>query len=218
MKDKSLLLFWGLLAGAVFVGCILGFGGAVNWINAHHAAGISAGYVKTGLVLVICGAFGILFKVGLYFNNKITRKQAEKVFPPQLLVHIYQSPLAKAVVQQREDKLDELRFLPEQTRAACVNAPVQGGITPLHIAAECGLDSMCRHLLKCGARIDARDNFGGTPLHAAAACQSGVKVIKTLVEHGADLRLKDAAGMTPAALAEKYKHYKIAAYLKLRGL
>lgn len=168
MKDKSLLLFWGLLAGAVFVGCILGFGGAVNWINAHHAAGISAGYVKTGLVLVICGAFGILFKVGLYFNNKITRKQAEKVFPPQLLVHIYQSPLAKAVVQQREDKLDELRFLPEQTRAACVNAPVQGGITPLHIAAALGRKKFCARLIKYGANVQVLDNEGQTPLDYAA--------------------------------------------------
>ena len=91
------------------------------------------------------------------------------------------------------------------------------GQTPLHIAAECGLDGMCRHLLKRGARLEAKDNFGGTPLHAAAACQNGIRVIKTLLAHGADLHLKDSAGLTPRAVAQKYKHYKIAAYLKLRG-
>lgn len=91
------------------------------------------------------------------------------------------------------------------------------GQTPLHIAAECGLHYMCRLLIKRGVEIDALDNFGGTALHAAAACQSGVKVIKVLLKHGADFRIKDAAGMTPCQLADKYKHYKISAYLKFYG-
>lgn len=91
------------------------------------------------------------------------------------------------------------------------------GQTPLHIAAECGLDAMCAFLLKNGADVDALDNFGGTPLHAAAACQKGVAVIRALVEKGADVRLKDAAGMTPLALAKKYNHSHVAAYLKSHG-
>lgn len=92
------------------------------------------------------------------------------------------------------------------------------GQTPLHIAAECGLAAMCEFLLKKGAKTDALDNFGGTPLHAAAACQNGVPVIRVLVERGAaDVRLKDAAGMTPLALAKKYNHSRVAAYLKSRG-
>lgn len=168
IKDIFWLLFWGLVAGAVFVGCILGFGSAVNWINAHRTAGIPADYVKTGLVLVICGALAALFKVGLYFNNKITRKQAEKVFPPEMLIRIYQSPLAKAVVQQREDKLDELRFLAEPAREACVNAPVYGGITPLHIAAALGRKKFCIRLLKYGADLRIKDDQGLTPADYAA--------------------------------------------------
>ena len=91
------------------------------------------------------------------------------------------------------------------------------GQTPLHVAAECGLAAMCKFLLKNSAEVDALDNFGGSPLHAAAACQSGVAVIRILVEKGADIHLKDAAGMTPLALAKKYKHARIAAYLKSLG-
>ena len=62
-----------------------------------------------------------------------------------------------------------------------------------------------------------KNDFSAVELHAAAACQSGVKVIKVLLKHGADFRIKDAAGMTPCQLAEKYKHYKISAYLKFYG-
>ncbi len=91
------------------------------------------------------------------------------------------------------------------------------GQTPLHVAAECGLDEMCIFLIESGVEIDALDNFGGTALHAAAACQSEIKVIQILVKNGSDFHIKDAAGMTPLALAEKYKHFKIAAYLKLKG-
>lgn len=91
------------------------------------------------------------------------------------------------------------------------------GQTPLHVAAECGLAAMCKFLLKNSAEVDALDNFGGSPLHAAAACQSGVAVIRILVEKGADIHLKDAAGMTPLALSKKYKHARIAAYLKSLG-
>lgn len=88
------------------------------------------------------------------------------------------------------------------------------GQTPLHVAAEAGLPGMCRFLLKNGAEVNAPDNFGGTPLHAAAACQSGVRVVRLLVKKGADPFLKDRAGMTPLALAEKYGNADITFYLK----
>ena len=168
MKDKMLLLFWGLLAGAVFVGSILGFGSAVNWINAHRSSAISAGSFKIGLIVFICLVVGALFRIGLYFNNRITRRQAEKLFPPELLDRIYKAPLAKAVVEQREDLLDGLRFLPEEARIQAVNAPVHNGITPLHIAAALGRKKFCARLIKYGANVQVLDNEGQTPLDYAA--------------------------------------------------
>lgn len=165
------------------------------------------------LVLVLLAAAGWIFCLAVHRSRK--RRLYWGVNPPIvefLTTELNRFPLHQAVFKNDFHAVDKLL-----KQSYTLDMETDDGQTPLHIAAECGLEEMCRHLLKCGARIDARDNFGGTPLHAAAACQSGVKVIKTLVEHGADLRLKDAAGMTPAALAEKYKHYKIAAYLKLRG-
>ena len=129
-----------------------------------------------------------------------------------LTTELNRFPLHRAVFQNDFRTLN--RLLKE---SPSLELETDDGQTPLHIAAECGLEAMCRYLVKRGANVNALDNFGGTPLHAAAACQNGVKVIKILACHGADLHLKDAAGMTPRALAEKYKHYKIAAYLKFRG-
>ena len=129
-----------------------------------------------------------------------------------LTTELNRFPLHRAVFQN--DFRAVSRLLKE---SPSLKTETDDGQTPLHIAAECGLETMCKYLIKRGADVNALDNFGGTPLHAAAACQNGVKVIKILACHGADLHLKDAAGMTPRALAEKYKHYKIAAYLKFRG-
>lgn len=88
---------------------------------------------------------------------------------------------------------------------------------PLHQAVFQNDFHAVDKLLKQSYRLDMETDDGQTPLHAAAACQNGIRVIKTLVAHGADVRLKDVAGLTPCAVARKYKHYKIAAYLKLRG-
>lgn len=91
------------------------------------------------------------------------------------------------------------------------------GQTPLHVAAECNLPRMCELLLKQGAQVNAPDSFSGTPLHTAVAFQTDLEVVKILVGYGANIHLKDADGLTPLALAEKYGHFKIAAYLKTRG-
>ena len=169
MKDKLLLLFWGLLAGAVFVGCIWGFGRMVNWINAQSSSlPVSPYLFKAGLLAVIGVVLVGIGKIFLFFNRKNSYQQAAKIFSPELLNSIYKAPLAQAVVEQREDKLDGLRFLPEPTRLECVNAPVHEGITPLHIAAGLGRKKFCVRLLRYGADIQLRDQAGLTPLDYAA--------------------------------------------------
>ena len=87
------------------------------------------------------------------------------------------------------------------------------GQTPLHIAAECNQPAMCLFLLRNGAEIDALDNFGGSPLHAAAACQSKTRVIRLLLRHGANPHVRDSAGLTPLDVAKKYQHKEIENFL-----
>ena len=163
MKDKRLILFWGIIAGAALVGCILVFGQGMNWINARGSFTVPPLYFKIGLLLVMVAVLFLLAKMWIFFNGKITRKEAEKIFTPELITFIYQAPLAKAIVEHRTDLLDGLRFLPQQTRVQCVNAPVHEGITPLHIAAALGRKNFCAALLKYGAELYAQDSKGETP-------------------------------------------------------
>lgn len=167
-KDIFWLLFWGIIAGTVFVGCILGFGQAINWLNSMKETPLSSMGFKVALLVFILAVLAVLFKIALVFNNKITHKQAAKVFPPELLDFIYQAPVARAVVQQREDQLDGLRFLPDEARIQAVNAPVHNGITPLHVAAALGRKKFCVRLLKLGANLQAKDANGQTPADYAA--------------------------------------------------
>lgn len=162
-----------------------------------------------GLLLVVVTAAGIW-----YF---LPRQQAlyagvKKPIVEFLTTELKRFPLHQAVFQNDFSAVQ--RLLQE---GHSIEEETDDGQTVLHIAAECGLEEMCRFVIKHGVKVNALDNFGGTALHAASACQSGVGVIRVLIESGADAQLKDAAGMTPGALAEKYKHFKIAAYLKLRG-
>ena len=73
MKDKLLLLFWGILAGAAFVGCILVFGQGMNWINARGSFTVPPLYFKIGLLLVMVAVLFLLAKMWIFFNGKITR-------------------------------------------------------------------------------------------------------------------------------------------------
>ena len=55
--------------------------------------------------------------------------------------------------------------------------------TPLHMAARRGYVEIARALLDCGAKIDARDARGDTPLQRATNCRKQ-SVVQLLVERG----------------------------------
>lgn len=54
--------------------------------------------------------------------------------------------------------------------ACLVLSPPQVGCTPLHRAASAGKVEVCRWLLEQGAKVDAKDRQGQTPLMMAAIC------------------------------------------------
>lgn len=174
IKDLCWLLFWGILCGAFFVGCILGFMALWNYVvKMHTFTAIPAGLPKLLLVAVIIGGITLIFKTALPFYNKIVWKQAQQVFPPQLIEFIKAAPLAKAVVEQREDIIDQLRFLPKHAQAQTVNAPIDpSGLTALHIAAALDLTKFCKYLLKYGANLNRKDIKGHTALDWARIHQA----------------------------------------------
>jgi ankyrin repeat protein len=71
-----------------------------------------------------------------------------------------------------------------------------------------------------GAKVNARDKSGWTPLHWASF-EGGVDVVQLLITKGAEKNAKTTqplslfpAGSTPLDMGEKAKHYDIAAFLK----
>jgi ankyrin repeat protein len=79
-----------------------------------------------------------------------------------------------------------------------------GGMTPLHHAAFARNPEVVSLLLEKGAFIEARDNYGDTPLVMAIASSlqgttraEGLDVVRILVDHGASVTAKDNVGKTP---------------------
>lgn len=67
--------------------------------------------------------------------------------------------------------------------------------TPLHVAAEKGDEMILKLLLYAGAKINAKNSYGFTPLHIAIAQNSdNIEMIKMLVNAGADVNARDNRG------------------------
>jgi len=69
--------------------------------------------------------------------------------------------------------------------------------TPLHGAAWSGSVMSVKLLLEAGAKPDAIDGDGGTPLHVAASSPLNDDVIRLLLDLGLDPNAQDFAGETP---------------------
>ena len=71
------------------------------------------------------------------------------------------------------------------------------------MAAGRGQDRVARILLKHGAKPNAVDEDGRTPLIHAADAVNADKVIAVLLEAGADPGIKDKQGRTALSIASK---------------
>ena len=69
----------------------------------------------------------------------------------------------------------------------------EDGFSSLHMAARYGNAEMAETLLKCGAKIDCRNNNGHTPLHLAATFKEG-PTVRVLLKYGADPNEQDNEG------------------------
>ena len=84
------------------------------------------------------------------------------------------------------------------------------GVTPLHLAVEATGPLQVGFLLSRGARVDARDALGWTPLRRLVErryrvpeaqndplCDDELAVLELLLQHGADITAPDQRGVSP---------------------
>jgi ankyrin repeat protein len=76
--------------------------------------------------------------------------------------------------------------------------------------------SKVQDLLDRGADLEAKSNFGRTPLHLASI-NNHIETAKLLLEKGVDVEAKDNIGRTPLYYASRDNHIEIAKLLLDRG-
>jgi ankyrin repeat protein len=124
-----------------------------------------------------------------------------------------QTPLHLAAYMER------LNLIPILIDAgADINAKDDFGKTPLHSAAEWNDDASTTELLiQNRADVNAKDSSGKTPLYytiayytiAYKAKNNRLKMIKILLENGADPNIPDDQNVIPLQWAEKYLQFFI---------
>ena len=81
---------------------------------------------------------------------------------------------------------------------AFVSAIDLGNISPIHLAAEQGFDTLIRALISKGADVDCGDSNGMTPLHyGCRSNQPTFSAVKLLMDDGADVDRVDHHGLSP---------------------
>jgi ankyrin repeat protein len=89
----------------------------------------------------------------------------------------------------------------------------EGGLTALHLAAHLGNPTAVRDLLESGADVATTDEYGNTPLHAAAAGAYSstvplrLHVVQLLLQYGADINARNLDAHTPLDKACSYRPY-----------
>jgi ankyrin repeat protein len=88
------------------------------------------------------------------------------------------------------------------------------GWTALHFAAQEGVVKIAEEIIRRGAKVDAMDNEGRTPLFVAMLNSKGSgSMIRSLVMNGADPNLSNLKGVSPLKLAESIANVDLKQFL-----
>lgn len=101
-----------------------------------------------------------------------------------------------------------------------VSADIDGGESPLHIAAEVNNDpEVLLRIIRAGGKINGTTKKGWTPLHSAARFNPNPEILLTLIDAGADMNAKTESGKTFIFWMEKNSRLKkTVGYLKLLNM
>ena len=91
------------------------------------------------------------------------------------------------------------------------------GGTALHDAVVMKNESIVKILLDHGANVNAKAEFGHTPLNFASDRAYSIKMMKLLIENGADINARDHLGRSPLIVAVDKRNAKMAEFLISKG-
>jgi ankyrin repeat protein len=99
-----------------------------------------------------------------------------------------------------------------------VNAYAHDGFQPLGLACYFGHYDTAEYLIKAGAQINsqARNELKATPIHSAAA-GGHEKIVRLLLDHGADANVREQGGFTPLHAAAQNGDVEIVRALLMGG-
>src|ERR1035441_6812830 len=97
-----------------------------------------------------------------------------------------------------------------------LNLREDGGVTPLHLAAENCHTNVVVLLLEKGADLNIMANDKATPLHLASQ-QGCADVVAILLAKGADVNARDNQGRTPLTRAKLWHQDAIVQLLQAHG-
>ena len=165
--------------------------------------------IKSLLPLILIFGVSLQSNLGAAASHGLAKGLAEKLIIA-LLELGYTSKALKLINGSSPDELntvvDEIDMTPDEI--------LEVGATPLVYAInrESPELEIINTLIVRGARVDACDNEGETPLHIAA-CRLNKSIIEILLRHGAGVNVRNNNGETPLACAV----LACAVFLSMRG-
>ena len=109
------------------------------------------------------------------------------------------TPLQEASAEGR--LVDVVTLLSQDTDVAAAD---DSGFTALHFACQQGSYEIAQALLEAGTQVNVKDSWGNTPLWKSVfAFQDDPRLIRLLLDHGANPDLANKSGRTARQMAAK---------------
>lgn len=124
-------------------------------------------------------------------NLKMVKLLVSKGIPVNVISRDKTTPLHIVVAT---DKIDIAEFL--ISRGANINAGNSYYLTPLHNAVNENRYKMAAFLLSRGADVSAAGYYNMRPIHFAANRSCDLKILKLMVDNGADVNAENSGGLT----------------------
>lgn len=110
---------------------------------------------------------------------------------------------AKYLVEEKgADVNAATKFIAAETTVFGRTRSKEGRLTPMFFAAKSGNSELVEYLASKGATIDARSNFGATPLMYAVS-HNHLDVVETLIKLGVDVNLAMTGNLNPSDFEEE---------------